>query len=48
MFMPIKPATPDRIAPSAKPAAEIGPSAQATMPTTTMPTMPIVVYWRFR
>ena len=47
-FMPMKPATPDRMAPMAKPMADQTPSStQARMKITT-PTMPIVVYWRFR
>ena len=48
MFMPMNPATPDRIAPSTKPMALIRPRNAKTSTATTTPTMPMVVYWRFR
>ena len=48
MFIPIKPATPDRTAPTTKPVAEMGPRKYRTITATTTPTMAMVVYWRFR
>ena len=48
MFMPMKPATPERMAPSTKPTADTAPRNIATITATTTPTMAIVVYWRFR
>ncbi len=47
-FMPMKPAAPDRIAPTAKPIATSQPSSSPTTTKITMPTMPMVAYWRFR
>ena len=48
MFIPIKPATPDRTAPMTKPIAGKVPRNTNTKTATATPTMPIVVYWRFR
>jgi len=48
MFMPTKPATPDRIAPMMKPIVEVRPSVTAMMTATITPTMPMVVYCRAR
>ncbi len=47
-FMPMKPAAPDRIAPSAKPAATVHESRNPSPMKTTTPTPAIVVYWRLR
>ena len=48
-FMPMKPAAPDSTAPSRKPMATAKPSHDARRSTkSTAPTMPMVVYWRFR
>ena len=47
-FMPMKPAAPESTAPIAKPTATSQPSSNPTMKKMTMPTMPIVVYWRLR
>ncbi len=48
MFMPMKPATPDRIAPITKPVAGIAPRKKKTSAATTTPTMAMVVYCRLR
>ena len=46
MFMPMKPAAPDRIAPITKRDRRERPRKKTTMTATTTPTMAIVVYWR--
>ena len=52
MFMPMKPAAPDSSEPRTKPPAEIGVPIRSrntqTRIATTMPTTPIVLYWRSR
>ena len=48
MFMPMKPAAPDRIAPITKATADSAPRKMPMMTATMTPTMAIVVYWRFR
>ena len=46
-FMPMKPATPDRIAPIAKPMAVGQPIGEKPMTrNSTTPTKPMVRYWR--
>ena len=47
-FMPMKPATPERIAPTANPTATSMPSSHQTSTKITTPTMAMVVYWRLR
>ena len=47
-FMPMKPVTPESMAPMAKPIATSQPSSRPTMMKMMTPTMAIVVYWRFR
>ena len=47
-FMPMKPVRPDRMAPMAKPIATSQPSVTPMITKITTPTMPMVVYWRFR
>ncbi len=47
-FMPMKPAAPDRIAPTAKPTATSQPRKYPTMRKITTPTMAMVVYCRRR
>ncbi len=47
-FIPMKPASPDSTAPIRKPTATRAPSRYQTMAKITMPTRPIVTYWRFR
>ena len=47
-FMPMKPASPDSTAPTAKPSATSQPSSQPRRMNTTTPTMPMVVYCRRR
>ena len=47
-FMPMKPAAPDRIAPIAKPIPTSVPSSQTRTKNRTIPTAPMVRYWRFR
>ena len=47
-FMPMKPAAPESTAPMTKPMATGTPSRKPMRTRMTMPTMPIVVYWRFR
>ena len=44
MFMPMKPAAPDRIAPIKNPTAEVIPRKRKTRTATTMPTTAMVVY----
>ncbi len=47
-FMPMKPAAPESTAPTAKPIATSQPRNQPTTRKITMPTMPMVAYWRLR
>ena len=47
-FMPMKPAAPESTAPMRNPNATSQPRKYARMKKITMPTMPIVVYWRLR
>ncbi len=47
-IMPAKPAAPERMAPMAKPMAEVIDRRIATMMKTTTPTMAMVMYWRRR
>jgi hypothetical protein len=47
-FMPMKPAAPERIAPMAKPMPTSQPRKKPTIRKITMPTRPMVVYWRLR
>ena len=47
-FMPMKPASPDSTAPIRKPTATSAPRKYQTIAKITMPTMPIVAYWRLR
>ena len=47
-FMPMKPASPERIAPMAKPMPTSQPRVSPTIRKITTPTMPMVVYCRRR
>ena len=47
-FMPMKPAAPERTAPTTKPPAVAASSARARTMASTTPTMAMVVYWRLR
>ena len=47
-FMPMKPAAPDRIAPTRKPMATVHDSRNPRMTKMTMPTTAMVAYWRRR
>ena len=47
-FMPMKPAAPERMAPTAKPTATSQPRKMPTMMKITTPTMAMVVYCRRR
>ena len=48
MFMPMKPAAPDRTAPMRKPIATSNPRKYQTTKKITAPTSPMVVYCRLR
>ena len=47
-FMPMKPAAPDSTAPIRKPTPTCQPRNQVRTTKSTMPTAPIVMYWRRR